>query len=122
MEPALILLAVAGVLAIALRVLRSLFRVARSGTESWVAGETAQTRARRGDLTGMSEAGGRQEQARRRRRRAVLGLLGWIALLVVPMTTPWSREIYAVYSVLWLQSAGRSRGGALDRPRHRHPQ
>lgn len=115
MESALILLAVAGIAAVLVRLARALFRTAHSGTEAFVAGETARTRERRGDLTGMREAGRRQERARQERRRRLAGALAWLALLVAPSLTPWSREIYAAYSLLWLQSARSGRAAPRAR-------
>ena len=116
MEPALILLAVAGAAAAALRLLRWLLLALRSGTEALVAREAEQSRARRGDLTGMQDAGQRRDRARDERLRALLMTGFWLLLLIGPAFTPWARVVYAAYSPLWLMpGVRRARRAPEDR-------
>ena len=100
----MILLAAAGVAAALLRLAHWVYRAARSGTEVLVAAESARARAQHGDVTGMQEAVERADAARGRRSRAVLAAVAWLVLVVLPALTPWVREIYAAYSLLWLVS------------------
>ena len=81
--------------------LRALGRTA----EHVAAGHAADNRARRGDLTGLEEAGAWRTETRRRRRRAWLMGALWAVLLVVPLYTPWSMALYSAYALLWLFEA-----------------
>ncbi len=95
-------LAALGFLAVARRVVVAGFRLLGRGVDRFVAGETAEVRARRGDLTGLAEASGRETTARRA-QLASLGVFSfWVLLLVAPALTPWPRLLYAAYSALWL--------------------
>jgi hypothetical protein len=101
-EPVLGFLAVLGVLAILVRLGRSLLRVGITLAEETAARGLAEASARRGDLTGLAE---RREQARalRRKRLQQLGAsVLWAALLVVPALAGWSAPVYAASSLLWL--------------------
>lgn len=100
------LLAIAGVIAVMLRLLRALFASLRGGVDAFLAGDVADTRAHRGDLTGHSEARSAVQLARRRRMLALGAASLWIGLLVVPMLTPWPSLLYAGYSVLWVLPRG----------------
>jgi hypothetical protein len=120
MEPVLYILAFAGVSAILVRLARTLFRlVARSG-EAWILSEAARSRLRRGDLTGLDEAAQLEARARTLRRAALLQFLFWVLLLFVPPFTPWTLEIYAASSLLWLMRA-RVRSGTLVDVRSARP-
>lgn len=98
----LAVLAIAGFFAVVFAGTRAALRVLRGGLESFLAGEVASSRATRGDLAGLSEAKDLQARARRARRLAAFQAFAWGALLIVPAFTPWTRELYAVYSLLWL--------------------
>ncbi|MBR9989380.1 MAG: hypothetical protein KFH98_06460 [Gemmatimonadetes bacterium] len=102
MHTAIILLAVAGALAVLLRMLRALFAALRGGVDAFIAHDVAGTRAQRGDLTGVDDARTEAALARRRRLLAVGTASMWIALLVAPTLTPWPTFMYACYSLLWL--------------------
>jgi uncharacterized MAPEG superfamily protein len=102
MRALLFVLAILGFAAVARRVALALLRLLRGGLARVVAGETAAVRARRGDITGLSDASVQE----RRARRAQLTSLGifsfWALLIITPALTPWPLALYATYSVLWL--------------------
>jgi hypothetical protein len=102
MSTAIMLLALAGVIAVVLRLLRALFASLRGGVAAFVARDVAETRAQRGDLTGLDEARAADAVARRRRFIALGAASMWIGLLVVPVLTPWPSLLYAAYSLLWI--------------------
>jgi hypothetical protein len=102
MDAPILILAVAGGLAILLRAGRALFLVLRGGADAIIARDVAATLARRGDLTGLQEARVAHADARRRRYLAVGVFSLWIGLLLIPSLTPWPRMLYALYSLLWL--------------------
>ncbi|HUF50470.1 MAG TPA: hypothetical protein VMN60_06540 [Longimicrobiales bacterium] len=113
MNTALLLLAIAGFSAIALRALSALFATVRVGIDVFLARDAAATRRQRGDLTGLADANAARATARRRRYIALGFLSLWAGLLVVPALTPWPRALYAAYSALWLLPRRR----LLARPR-----
>lgn len=96
------LLAIAGVIAVMLRLLRALFAGLRGGVEGFLARDVAETRAQRGDLTGLEDARSAAALARRRRVTALGAASIWVGLLVVPTLTPWPKLLYAAYSLLWI--------------------
>jgi hypothetical protein len=102
MGTAIMLLAAAGVIAVMLRLLRAFFAALRGGVDTFLAHDVADTRAQRGDLTGVDDARGAARLARRRRLLALGTASVWIGLLVVPTLTPWPALLYASYSLLWL--------------------
>lgn len=102
MGTAIMLLAAAGVIAVMLRLLRALFATLRGGVDAFIARDVAETRAHRGDLTGVDDARAAAGLARRRRLIALGTACMWIGLLVVPALTPWPALLYAAYSLLWL--------------------
>jgi hypothetical protein len=108
MDGILTLLAILGVLAVLVRLGRSLLRVLGRGAEALVASGLATQHARRGDLTSLAEARELESRARRRRLRAVGSTAVWIGVLTLPQVTPWSRAVYAALSVLWLIPRQRS--------------
>ena len=109
METAVTILAVAGFIAVARRLLRSLLRALTRTADVVIAREHAATRAQRGDLTGLQEATNARSAAKRR-RYVELGLLSvWAGLLLVPPLTPWPYLLYASYSLLWLLPRRKSR-------------
>jgi hypothetical protein len=95
-------LAALGILAVVLAGFRAVLRMLHGGVEAFVASEVASVRAGRGDLTGMSQAEERRATLRRTRRLYALQVLAWFVLLLAPLFTPWTRELYAGYAVLWL--------------------
>lgn len=97
-----LILAILGGLAVAGRAARALFRLLQRGADAFLAGETEEVRARRGDLTGMTDARQHASLAKRERLRAAGALCLWTALLLVPPLTPWPLPMYAAYSLLWL--------------------
>ena len=99
---AILLLAAAGVIAVVLRLLRALFASLHGGVEAFLAKDVADTRARRGDLTGLDDARLAADVARRRRLLALGAASLWLGLLLVPTLTPWPAPLSAVYSLLWL--------------------
>jgi hypothetical protein len=96
------LLAIAGVAAVLIRVLGAAFRALRGGVDAFIARDLADTRAQRGDLTGLADAAEARGRARRRRVAALSAAAFWAGLLIVPPLTPWPRLVYAVYALLWL--------------------
>lgn len=104
-----LVLAAFGAFAVALRVMRALFRLLHRGVDAFLAGSVEEVRAQRGDLTGMRDARHEALLARRQRLRAGAGLCLWTALLVVPPLTPWPLPLYAAYSLLWLLPSPRAR-------------
>jgi hypothetical protein len=102
MNTAIILLAVAGVIAVGLRLVRALFATLRGGVDAFLAHDVADTRAQRGDLTGVDDARAAARVARKRRLLALGTASMWIGLLLVPVLTPWPTLLYAGYSLLWL--------------------
>jgi hypothetical protein len=102
MSTVLGLLAVAGVLAVLFAATRVVLRLARGSVEAFIARELESTRAGRGDLSGLSQAQEWRATMRRARRWHTVHVLAWLGLLIAPLFTPWTRELYASYSVLWL--------------------
>jgi hypothetical protein len=102
MRMVVLLLAVAGFAAVALRAASALLDVLRGGAESFLAGDLAGIRARRGDLSGLQEATELRKVARQRRMVALGAFAMWAVLLMVPPLTPWPELLYAAYSLLWL--------------------
>ncbi|HEX6134858.1 MAG TPA: hypothetical protein VFZ24_12895 [Longimicrobiales bacterium] len=102
MNIAILLLAIAGVAAVVLRLVRALFAALRGGVDAFLAGDVADTRAQRGDLTGLGDARAAAAVARRYRWLALGRASIWVVLLVAPELTPWPAPLYASYSLLWL--------------------
>ena len=113
MEPVLFILAFAGVSALLVRLGRAIFVLLHRSGQAWLAGETARRRHEHGDITGLSEAAARERSARTARRIAAFEVALWIAFLIVPPFTPWTREIYAACAVLWLLVRVRVQRGTL---------
>jgi hypothetical protein len=113
MEPVLYILAFAGVSALLLRIGRALFVLLHRAGQAWLAGEAASRRHEHGDITGLVEAAERERMARLGRRIATTELILWLALLIVPPFTPWTREIYAACALLWIFVRARVRHGTL---------
>lgn len=109
MNTLLTILAIAGIGAAAWHVVRAAFRLLRQKASGFWTDELARTHARRGDVTALEETRRRAAEVARARRRATAEAVGWVALLLVPALTPWTRTIYAVYAVLWLVPALRRR-------------
>lgn len=104
-----VVLAVIGFVAVALRVVLAILGLLRRGVDRYLADSVADVRARRGDLTGMDEARVEEQGARRALFSAFAILSFWALLLIAPALTPWPRTIYAAYSVFWLLPSGFAR-------------
>ncbi len=96
------LLAVLGVIAVLGRVVRALFSLLRGGVDMFMARDLHETRAQRGDVTGMQEAVSLRRVGRQRRAVAAARLSFWIGLLIVPSFTPWPAQLCAAYCIFWL--------------------
>ncbi len=103
------ILALLGGVALFLRVMRGALSVALRAAEIATADGMAEASARRGDLTGMSEARAAIEQAKAARVRKVAVTLGWGLWLVSPLVLGWVPEAWAIASPLWLVKSGRVR-------------
>ncbi|MGH7504505.1 MAG: hypothetical protein ACRELX_02600 [Longimicrobiales bacterium] len=109
MRIVLLILAVVGIAAVLRHLATALLRLLRRGVDAFMADQVADVRARRGDLTGLSDAEVVRSQARRSRLAAVGTVSLWTALLVVPPLTSWPELVYACYNVLWLVPPRRRR-------------
>ncbi len=98
----ILVLAIAGFLAVLRRSAGALLRLLGRGVEAFLAREESSIRERRGDLTGLQEAVARTRGARRARLDAMLRFAFWVALLVAPLLTPWTALLYAACATLWL--------------------
>lgn len=108
MEPLVLILAAAGVSAVLLRLARAVFRLIQRSGEAWIAAGAASSRQRRGDITGLDEAAELERRARSGRRNATLRAVFWLLVLLAPPFTPWTIEVYAACSLLWLTRVGTS--------------
>ena len=95
-------IAIPGIAAVLLRWSSAALVVARYSLERFVAGQIADSRAQRGDISGMSEADNIRRKSRAAQRRALGLLLLWSAALVVPIVLPGTFIIYILYGLLWL--------------------
>ena len=102
-------LALFGAVAIFLRMMRGALSLALRTAEIASAGGMAEASARRGDLTGLSEANSAIARAKGARTRKFLTTLGWGLWLVVPLAMGWVPEAWAVAAPLWLLGGGRVR-------------
>ncbi len=107
MDSLVLLLAIAGFLAVLRGLARAMLGLLVRGVEVVMAREATDIRARRGDITGLSAADEQRALARRHRRRSAAAVAFWAALIVVPVLTPWTRWLYAAWSPLWLLTARR---------------
>jgi hypothetical protein len=96
------ILAALGVLALLAATFRASLRLLRGGVETFIAGEIANVRAGRGDLSGLDAAREWRASSRAARRLYAGQALGWLVLLIAPMFTPWTTEVYAACAALWL--------------------
>lgn len=119
MQTPLTVLAVLGIGALLWQLLRTLLDLGRRGVEAFLADQSADVRARRGDLTGLAESEAQAHKARRGRWRSGLRLTLLLVLLLVPPLTGLSLEIYAACSALWLLGATRERTGPPAQPEER---
>jgi hypothetical protein len=97
-----LLLVVIGIAAVLRHLAVALLRLLKRGADEYIARQIADVRARRGDLTGLSDAQVERSIAKRARFAAVGGVSLWIGLLVVPPLTPWPELLYASYTAFWL--------------------
>ena len=98
----LLILAIAGFLAVARQLTRAVFILLKRSVDSFVLGEVAGERARRGDLTGLVEARAARQARRRARIRSLLAVIMWATLLALPLTTRVTLQGFALYSILWV--------------------
>jgi hypothetical protein len=98
----LLVLAVAGFLAVFRQLLYAAFRVLRGSVDAFLLREAAGARAARGDVTGLAEARAERARSRSARLRAAAHLAAWVALLSVPFLVRPTLMLFAAYSVLWL--------------------
>lgn len=96
------MLAFVGGAALISRLTRSTARLALRAAEATTSAGLAEISARRGDLTGMMERRETVRTARRQRQQALLLTIVWLAWLAVPIFAGWTREAFAVASILWL--------------------
>ncbi len=108
MRTGLLLLGVIGWAAVVWRLLWAVLRLLRFGAEGMFAGDVADRRADRGDITGMQEASAARSEITRVRRRSAALVLFWLVLLIVPTLTANADQLYALYSPLWLLRTTRS--------------
>ncbi len=99
---ALALLAMAGAVAILLRLFRALLRMGVTAAGKAAVSGMAELSARRGDLTGVAERRAQEMELGGARRRSVLRTAGWLALLIVPLILGVAREVYALAALLWV--------------------
>lgn len=98
----LTILALVGIGAAAWHVLRAAFRFLWQEASGLWADELTRTHARRGDVTALEASKRQVATVAARRRRALAEAIGWLALLVAPTLTPWTRLLYAGYSAFWV--------------------
>jgi hypothetical protein len=97
----LALIAIAGIAAVVLRWSSAMFVTARHSIEWFVAGQIAQSRAQRGDISGMSEAAGVRARYRKDLLRSLARLGLWSAALLVLLLPGLWILIAACYNVFW---------------------
>ena len=110
MEILVQLLALAGVVALALRLFRSGFRLAWRSAEVAAISGLADVSARRGDLTAANERRDHESRARRLRRTHFLLSALWLGWLAVPLFFGVASEAYALAAALWLLPSPARRG------------
>lgn len=98
----LALIALPGIAAILIRWSAAVFNAARHSAERFVAGQIADQRAARGDISGMTEAENIRQRSRREQFDGLLRVLFWTAALAVPIFIPGTFVIYALFGLLWL--------------------
>ena len=96
------LLAAAGVAALVVRLLGTLFRFGLAAAEKSHGEGLVEVSLRRGDLTAFAVRQAAVRSLRRSRTRTGLLLALWAALVVVPPFVGWGREVYAAAALLWL--------------------
>ncbi|HEX6041216.1 hypothetical protein [Longimicrobium sp.] len=98
----LLLLAVFGVLGLLTRLGRAALRLGLNAAEATATSGAAEVSQRRGDITGFMERRESGVALRRARRRNLLALAAYGLVLVIPLFTPVTRELYAAAALLWL--------------------
>ena len=96
------IMAVLGVAALLIRLVRTGLRLALRAAEASAAAGLADVSARRGDLTGMMERRAAEQAARRERRGALALAFLWLLWLSIPVFAGVAREAFALAAVLWL--------------------
>lgn len=95
-------LAIAGAIALILRLSQALFRLAIAAANATAESGLAEVGARRGDLTAMREHRAAERSARRTGAREVAWAVACLAALLLPLIFGVAREVYAASAVLWL--------------------
>lgn len=111
MQTLILLLAIAGALAIVRGLGRTLLRLGLRAAEETTASGMAEVSARRGDITGLSERRQVAQAARRERRRDLAQVILWLAWLAIPPIAGWVPEAYALAAPLWLVAPPRVGAG-----------
>lgn len=101
-EPILFPLAIAGAVALVVRLFRSVLRLGVTAAEASLAAGSVEASARRGDLTALSEGQTRTRALRRARWREFGWVGGYAALLVVPPVAGVAPLAYAASALLWV--------------------
>lgn len=99
-DAAIVVLAVAGGVALVIRLLRSLARWALRSAEVVAASSSVETSARRGDLTGLADARKAERLARSAQRRE--GLM--VGILFLSISIPFAVNAFGFYALaapLW---------------------
>lgn len=99
-------LALLGGVALFLRMMRSTLSFALRAAEIASRAAVAEASARRGDLTGMSEAREAITLAKAARIRTGFTTLGWALWLVLPLVLGWVPEAWALAAPIWLLKSG----------------
>ena len=107
----LLIFAIAGFLAVARQLTRAVFILLKRSVDTFVLREVAGERARRGDVTGLVEARAAKGERRRARFFSLLAVIGWAALLALPLTTRATLPGFALYSIFWIIPLLRKRRG-----------
>jgi len=98
----LVLIALPGIAAVLLHWSKSVFETARYSIELLVARQISDSRAARGDISGMGEAESFRQNSRAKRWRSVTHTLIWTGVLLFPLIIPGTLLVYALYGLLWL--------------------
>lgn len=116
LTPILPLLAIAGCVALLIRLVRSLMRLGIAWMESTAAAGLAQVSERRGDITGLMERRASEQGMRRSRRKEAAFAIGYLLLLLIPPFAGVARVVYAACALLWVLPRRRVALPATFRP------
>lgn len=102
MTLAFLILALPGLAAVLLRFGHALFGTVRHSVERIVAGQIADSRGQRGDISGMAEAEAYRKTCAKQQLHSAGQLVLWSAAIFAPLLMPGTFIIYVLYGVLWL--------------------